>query len=85
MASRCRANAARIRQSKPDCGHAFQVKVFKLFPGVPSSLESGASGMNVFEVVSVESLRTEEGSLGPNNCSVYACAESVQAIIPFEA
>ena len=29
---RCRANMAHIRQSRPDCGLGFQVKVLKFFP-----------------------------------------------------
>ena len=37
----CRANSAHVRQSRPDSGLGFQVKVFKLFQGVPSSLGSG--------------------------------------------
>jgi len=42
VASRCRANVAHIRQSRPDSGLGFQVKVLKTFKDVPSSLESGA-------------------------------------------
>ena len=32
---------AHVRQSRPDSGLGFQVKVFELFYGVPSSLGSG--------------------------------------------
>jgi hypothetical protein len=35
---RSRANMAHIRQSRPDSGLGFQVKVLKLFKGVPSLL-----------------------------------------------
>ena len=38
---RCRGTLARIRQSRPDSGLGFQLKVLKTFQGVPSSLESG--------------------------------------------
>ena len=40
----CRAKMTHIRQSKPDSGLGFQVKVLKPFEGVPSSLGNGASG-----------------------------------------
>ena len=39
--SRCRANKAHIRQSEPDCGIDFQVKVLKTFQVVPSPLARG--------------------------------------------
>ena len=39
---RCRANVARIRQSRPDSGFGFQVKVVKNFPAVPFLLGSGS-------------------------------------------
>ena len=39
-ASRCRANLARIRQSRPDYGLGFQVELLKTFKGLPSSLRS---------------------------------------------
>ena len=38
---RCRANVAHIRQSKPDFGLGFQVKVLESFTVVPSSLGRG--------------------------------------------
>ena len=38
---RCRANMEHIRQSRPDSGLGFQVKVRKTFQVVPSSLGSG--------------------------------------------
>jgi len=41
---RCRANMARKRQSRPDFGLGFQVKVLKTFEVVPSSLGSGSPG-----------------------------------------
>ena len=41
MPNRCRPNLAHIRQSRPDSGLGFQVKVLKIFQDVPSSLESG--------------------------------------------
>ena len=41
-AVRCRANMAHVRQSRPDSGLDFQVKVFKTLSVVPPSLESGA-------------------------------------------
>jgi len=37
----CRANMAHIRQSRPDSGCGFQVKVLKTFQVFPSSLGSG--------------------------------------------
>jgi len=37
-AGRCRANVAHIRQTRPDSGLGFQVKVRIPFEGVPSSL-----------------------------------------------
>jgi len=40
-AGRCRANSTHVRQSRPDSGLGSQVKVFKPFEVVPSSLESG--------------------------------------------
>ena len=39
--ARCLANMAHIRQSKPDSGLGYQVKLLILFQVVPSSLESG--------------------------------------------
>jgi len=33
-----RANTAHIRQSRPDCGPDFQMKVLKPFHAVPSSI-----------------------------------------------
>ena len=39
VGSRGRANSAHIRQSRPDSGLAFQVKVLKPFKNVPSLLE----------------------------------------------
>jgi len=39
--NRCRANVARIRQSRPDSGLGCQVKVREPFQVVPSSLGSG--------------------------------------------
>jgi len=41
--SRCRANSVNKRQSGPDYGPGFQVKVPETFQGVPSSLGSGGS------------------------------------------
>ena len=41
MAGRCRANSALIRQSGPDSGPGFRVKVLKHFEGALPSLESG--------------------------------------------
>ena len=41
---RYRKSIAHIRQSKPGSGLGFQVKVVKLFRGVPSSLDSGWKG-----------------------------------------
>jgi len=38
---RCRAKTAHIRQSRPDPGLVFQVKVLETFQGVPSCLGSG--------------------------------------------
>ena len=38
---RCRANMAHLRQSSPDYGLAFQLKVLETFQAVPSSLGSG--------------------------------------------
>ena len=38
---RCRANMAHIRQSRPDSGLGFQVKILTPFHVVPSSLGSG--------------------------------------------
>ena len=38
---RCRANMAHIRESRPDSGFGFQVKVLKTVYGVPSWLDSG--------------------------------------------
>ena len=38
---RCRAKIAHIRQSRPDSGLGFRVKVLKTFEVVPSSLGSG--------------------------------------------
>ena len=40
----CRANLEPISQSRPDSGLGFQVKVLKIFKGVPSSLGSGLLG-----------------------------------------
>ena len=40
--SRSRANSAHIRQSRPDVGLGYQVKAFKIFQSVPSSISSGA-------------------------------------------
>jgi len=39
--TRCRANMAHVRQSRPDSGLGFQVKVLKPFKVVPFSLGSG--------------------------------------------
>ena len=39
--SRCCANSAHIRQSRPDSGLGFQVEVFDVFQVVRSSLGSG--------------------------------------------
>jgi len=39
--SRCRANMAHVRQSRPDSGIGFQVKVPEMFQVVPCSLGSG--------------------------------------------
>jgi len=36
VANCCRANMAHTRQSRPDSGHCFQVKVLKTFQAVPS-------------------------------------------------
>ena len=41
--TRCRANMAHTRQSRPDYGLAFQVEVLLTFQDVPSSLGSGIS------------------------------------------
>ena len=38
---RCRANMAHIRQSGPDSGVVFQVKVLEIFAIIPCSLGSG--------------------------------------------
>ena len=40
-ACRCRADTAHARQSRPDSGLGFQVKVVEIFEGVPSSRGSG--------------------------------------------
>jgi len=40
----CRANMAHVRQSRPEYGLGFQVKVLKPFYIVPSSLGSGSGG-----------------------------------------
>ena len=40
--NRCRANMAHIRQSRPDYAFGYEVKVHKTYPGVTSSLGSGA-------------------------------------------
>ena len=42
---RCRANVAHIKQSRPDSGLGVQVKVVKTFQVVPTSLGSGADGI----------------------------------------
>ena len=39
--TRCRANVAHVRQSRPDSGLGFQVKVLNTLQGVPFSLGSG--------------------------------------------
>ena len=38
---RCRANMAHARQSTPELGLGFKGQVLKMFPAVPSPLESG--------------------------------------------
>ena len=45
---RCRVNVAQVRQSRPDYGLGFQVKVLSTFQVVPSSLCSGGGGEVVF-------------------------------------
>ena len=40
--SRCQANMAHVKQSKPDSGLGFQVKVLKTFQVAPCSLRCGA-------------------------------------------
>ena len=42
LTSRCRANIAHVRQSRPYSGPGSQAKVLKTFQGAPSSLGSGA-------------------------------------------
>jgi len=43
---RCRANAAHIRQSRPESVLSFQVKFLKTIEGVPYSLKSSTSSTN---------------------------------------
>jgi len=42
MFHRCRANSAHVRQSLPDYGLGFQVKILEPFEVFPSALGSGA-------------------------------------------
>ena len=47
----CRANSAKLKQSRPDSGLGFQVKALKTLPGVPSSLGSGLQILLVIAIV----------------------------------
>ena len=49
-ASRCQANMAHMRQSRPDSGLGFQIKVLKTFSVVPSWLgrEAHPTQLSVF-------------------------------------
>ena len=55
---RCRANTAHTRQSRPESGLAFQVKVSKILQVVPSSLGGGLA-INHIRVSSAE--KTDDG------------------------
>jgi hypothetical protein len=52
----CRANMARIRQSRPDSGLGFQVKVLNTCKLVPSSLASGIT-CKVGSIISIATKR----------------------------
>ena len=53
---------AHIRQSRPDCGLAFQAKALQMFSGVPPSLRSGTRSHHTWGAVGWRAAERERGS-----------------------